>query len=191
MEKFPKNKQVSEDNLEKTPVEQSIDFVFEQNSNLENIGTKEEYSAYLNTIFPNSKIKGIFYHGGDDRKKEFSKREGGIFFTFNNNQNYSLKYAGGNKENLTAVILNVKEPRSAPYLSRRLVAVDYKEAIERDGIDALVGEESLGIVTRKNENFLARGKSIVVFEPEQIHILGSEQDIEKFKEFVTNLKGEK
>lgn len=172
------------------PTKNGVNFVFEQHAELSSVGTKEEYSNYLNTIFPDSKIKGIFYHGGDEKNKEFKKREGGIFFTFDENQDYSLKYAGGNKENLTVVVLNAREPRSVPQLSRSLVAVEYKEAIERDGIDALIGEESLGIVNRKNENFLARGKSIVVFEPNQIHILGSQDDIAMFQDFMKNQKNE-
>lgn len=33
------------------------------NTELNTIGTEEQYSQYLNTIFPDSKIKDIVYHG--------------------------------------------------------------------------------------------------------------------------------
>lgn len=47
----------------KTVAKKGIDFVFEQNPELARIGTAEDYTEYLNTIFPNSKIKDIVYRG--------------------------------------------------------------------------------------------------------------------------------
>jgi hypothetical protein len=50
----------------KTPeskIKEGVDFIFEQNPKLAQIGTKEQYSEYLDTIFPESKIKEIVYHG--------------------------------------------------------------------------------------------------------------------------------
>ncbi len=174
----------TEGKLEEKMPAMGVDFVFEQNPMLETIGTKEQYAEYLATVFPQSRLKEIFYHGGDEKRDGFEKREGGIFFVSGKDIEYALNYAGGNKEHLAAVVLDARNPHSVPQLSRSLLAVDYKEAIERSGANALVGEESLGIVNRNNQNFLARGKSIAVLAPEQIHVLGTADDMEKFKGFV-------
>jgi len=63
---FPKkNKGISQEEnaIEKPQIKEGIDFVFEQNPELAKIGTKEQYSKYLDSIFPKSKLKGIVYHG--------------------------------------------------------------------------------------------------------------------------------
>jgi len=51
------------ENIGEKLVSEEVDFVFEQNSELEKIGTRKQYSEYLSTIFPNSKVKDILYHG--------------------------------------------------------------------------------------------------------------------------------
>ena len=43
-------------------IKDGVDFVFEQNPELNIIGTKEQYSKYLDTVFPNSKVKDIVFH---------------------------------------------------------------------------------------------------------------------------------
>jgi hypothetical protein len=63
---FPKNTKEmprEESKIEKPQIKEGIDFVFEQNPELAKIGTKEQYSEYLDSVFPNSKLKGIVYHG--------------------------------------------------------------------------------------------------------------------------------
>ncbi|MCF7833757.1 MAG: hypothetical protein K9L98_00285 [Candidatus Pacebacteria bacterium] len=47
----------------KEVVKEGVDFVFQQNPELANIGTIEQYSKYIDTIFPESKLKDIVYHG--------------------------------------------------------------------------------------------------------------------------------
>jgi hypothetical protein len=46
-----------------TPIKSGVQEVFDSNPELANIGTAEQYSAYLDTIFPDSKVKDILYHG--------------------------------------------------------------------------------------------------------------------------------
>jgi hypothetical protein len=46
-------------NVEKS----GVDVVFDKNPELSKIGTKEQYSNYINTIFPDSVVKDIVYHG--------------------------------------------------------------------------------------------------------------------------------
>ena len=45
--------------------------VFKNNSKLSEIGTEEQYSAYLDTVFPSSKVDGIQYHGTQREFEEF------------------------------------------------------------------------------------------------------------------------
>ena len=51
---------------------------------LTNIGTKEQYSTYLDSIFPESKIKDIVYHGSKEKFDEVdinkSKYKKGFYF---------------------------------------------------------------------------------------------------------------
>lgn len=59
---------------EKTPpVRDGVSFVFEQHPELAHIGTPEQYSAYLDTIFPESKVRDIVYHGTRNNFDEFDK----------------------------------------------------------------------------------------------------------------------
>lgn len=56
-------------------VNEDIDYIFKEYPELNKIGTKEEYSNYLDTIFPNSKVKDIVYHGSHKKFETFSKEE--------------------------------------------------------------------------------------------------------------------
>jgi len=63
---FPKkNKTIfqEEDEIEEPKVIEGVDFVFKNNPELARIGTKEQYFKYLDTVFPESKLKDIVYHG--------------------------------------------------------------------------------------------------------------------------------
>ena len=43
----------------------SVDFLFEVNPELAKVGTKSEYEQYIKTIFPNSVLNSIYWHGTD------------------------------------------------------------------------------------------------------------------------------
>ena len=79
--KIPNNEEFDlEDNkLEKTQIKKGVDFVFEQNPELEKIGTKEQYSEYLDTIFSESKVKDIVYHGSRNEFEYFDKSKLGSY----------------------------------------------------------------------------------------------------------------
>jgi ribosomal protein S18 acetylase RimI-like enzyme len=128
------------------------------------------YSQYLNTIFPDSKVKDIVYHGSFDKIKDYQKnkiKNGGFYFT--KNINYPKDLLG--TPNINSIVLNVKNP----VISNEFADFLKKEQIENYSRtnDAFIGKSEIS-----NED------EIVVFEPEQIHILGNKQDIEGFKEFV-------
>lgn len=59
-EEWPTLKQLG---VELEPIKDGVDFVFEQNPELTKIGTRQQYSKYLDTIFPNSKLRQIYRHG--------------------------------------------------------------------------------------------------------------------------------
>ena len=56
----------------------AINYVFQQAPELESIGTKTQYLKYLSTIFPNSKVKDIVYHGSPEKIEVFDKSKLGI-----------------------------------------------------------------------------------------------------------------
>jgi len=58
------------DNVEViTQIKQGVDFVFEQSPELSQIGTSEEYSKYIESIFPQSKVRDILYHYTSSKDK--------------------------------------------------------------------------------------------------------------------------
>ena len=62
-----KNQMFFENVFQKIPstVKPGVVELFEQNPELANIGTQEQYSQYLDQVFPDSKVKDIMYHGGN------------------------------------------------------------------------------------------------------------------------------
>ena len=117
------------------------------------------YSSYLDTIFPDSKVKDIVYHGSNAKFDKFNKSnlpDSGIYF----DKNKATAYGYGNV--LIPAILN----SSGYYYGGSLNKVNSKQ------------------IRENGETGLTNGSGNIVFEPEQIHILGSKQDIEGFKEFV-------
>lgn len=160
---------------------EGVDFVFEQSPALKEIGTPEQYSAYLDTIFPNSKVKDIVYHGTRSQFEKFEKREkekysienetqtnsllNGIFFT--DRQTALDNYTDGNKY-IKSTIVNIQNP----FISNDRRDVSNKNVKNKDGV---ITTEFIGDTV---------ADVFVVFEPEQIHILGSKQDVERFKNFV-------
>lgn len=167
-------------------VKEGVDFVFEQNPELSEIGNQQQYSKYLDTIFPDSKVRDIVYHG-----------TGEVFETFNKKRTYfakELEYAKsfpdwqtkGKKENKRIInaIVNIQNLRNVnKYIDNAGIeptdrnilsfsnSANFEKQSREEGFDGLE-------VSVKNMD------EIVVFEPEQIHILGGKQDIENFKKFV-------
>lgn len=85
----------------KVEVKEGVSELFESNPELAAIGTPEQYSQYLDTIFPDSKIKDIVYHGSDRTFDKFSMKTLGDYtgspsakegFFFTNNKRNALEY---------------------------------------------------------------------------------------------------
>jgi hypothetical protein len=168
----------------------------------------QAYSQYLDTIFPDSQVKDIVYHGTnktfDTFKKEF---DNGFFVT--KNKDYAKVY--GN--NVKSILINSKNILNIYRLGREKIKEedvdlfnnfqDYLQNNEGRGYnlnqfndrDISVNNKVISLTNRpflyefyKKEGYdsLLGSDEYVVFEPEQIHILGSNNDIERFKEFVNN-----
>lgn len=96
-------------------IKESVSEVFEMKPELSNIGSQQQYSRHLDTIFPGSQSKNILYHGGNQGIKEFTKdklgettkaesAKYGFFFSSNKNvsntyiNNFITEYTGEFKE---------------------------------------------------------------------------------------------
>ena len=130
----------------------------------------QQYSAYLNSIFPNSKVKDIVYHNTDAIIEKFQSIPVAKFFT---------KSSLGGKKYRLPILLSITNPKVFSEFTEDDemtygLAEMYARNKEKDGIiNGTEGE------TRTE---------YIVFEPEQIHILGSNNDIEGFREFVGSVE---
>ena len=241
---------------DESSIKPGVEELFDSNPELANIGTQEQYSQYLDSIFPDSQVKDIVYHSGSINKndkfdrlkigayskldmfyftssKYFEKLDTLLDFykyyfknyvledyfeevtasnsiqdiislaekilgknnlTIKNNiensendyKKHSGKFYGGwydsiyESKNLLPAILNVKNPITSN--------------IENGYIkNPNTGVENVGkypastyITNKEYDSYFISDSDIGVKNPEQIHILGNEQDIEGFKEFVDN-----
>ena len=196
------------------------------------------YSQYLDTIFPDSKVKDIVYHGSDVKdlqefslkyfgQKDAGDRGYGIYLSKDKN------IAQGYGDYLYNVLLNIKNPYNVrfedndpSYLWNRIERNTYKEDIEKlekdrakwiekvnnndigyaffeqlsknaskkeqlkfvnDKINKQISDkqerlDELDIIS-KSDGVINKDYELVT-KPEQIHILGSKQDIQGFKNWV-------
>lgn len=181
--------------IERPKIKEGVDSVFEQSTELSQIGTKEQYSKYLDTIFPESHIKDIVYHGGtliegDRGKDSFTGELGGkhgLYFTGSKSRARSY-IKGGNKEyqekaSTHSVVLNIQNPLDRKIWGKWKFGLDRigekeMQIMKDNNADGLIEKDFLSRFTQYNTQY-------VVFDINQIHILGSSSDIEKFKEFAS------
>jgi hypothetical protein len=128
------------------------------------------YSQYLDTIFPDSKVKDIVYHGTQSKDKfnKFERKSELYGFYFTSYENYSKQYG-----NNISSIINLVNPKTYDNIDKK----EYSKIANLISKDEFNEYDGINI-----KNFLGSNE-IVVFEPEQIHILGSKQDVQGFKEF--------
>lgn len=185
----PKNKR----ERKLTGQQESIQEIFKLYPELEKIGSQEKYENYLETVFPETKLRSIVWHGTDKSfedegfkkgMKGYNLSEGRAFFfspSYWRAEGYSksktdigLELTG--TEKVIGVILDIRSPKET-FIDAGEVATDEEIVMHKsNGYDALFLEDE-----RDDSSWV---QEYVVFEPEQIHILGSQSDIEKFKEFV-------
>jgi hypothetical protein len=158
------------------------------------------YSQYLDTIFPGSKVKDIFYHETSKYSKEKILQKGfnapveellelgkDSLIWFSRQKNY---YRTKNTVSIPA-ILNSISPKIDSHQNFERVGDASgikKYNLEAVGADAIITEEyadeDLPPLRDLPEDFVNPIVFAAVIEPEQIHRLGTKQDIERFKQFV-------
>ena len=166
-------------------IKPGVQELFDSNPELASIGTVEQYSQYLDSIFPESQVKDISYHTslnvleGDKFDKEKSYLNNGYIY-FAKYKGYIDDFKTSDNEYLYSVILNMKntyihEDKEFDSLSKILKNLSKKY----DSVINLTGDKG----TELSQEYIVR-------ESEQIHILGNKKDIEGFKKFTKNDKQE-
>jgi hypothetical protein len=182
--------QLNEDYLFNTPftteireLEEDSEAFFRRNRELASIGSPQQYSEYLNTVFPGSRIKSIVYHGTflKDLIKDGFK---GYVTYFSTSKKYSDQFSFGKDENIIRAVVNIQNPYTAP----SEIADVPEEVHDTDAFTAprVVKSRNSGYdsVVGKDAG-QEKGDTIAVFEPQQILVLGSKEDIEGFRRFVS------
>lgn len=187
-------------NLEKdssiSNTKQEVSDIFKESSQLAKIGSEQEYSEYINSIFPDSKVKDIVYHGTEFEFNKFDKEavslrgEGGWVTNFEGfhfatdlktAESPSLNKGLGNRK-ILRILLNsksVKEVKDSPHAA---FSMEYWDSEIRNAKKNKF--DTLKYINEYEGNDI----NYVVFEPEQIHILGNKSDIEGFKQWKENNK---
>lgn len=206
-----------ENNFEnKEIIKYGVDFVFEQNPELKKIGTKEQYSEYLDSIFPESKVRGMVYHGSDKKDIEQfkpGKLDIGVHFGTLG----AAQYRGEKSESykIYPALINILKIKEVPdlYVFNQHNVFNYllNEGLVKEGeridLDNLYKKNPINNYRdnggdamfeylqnkinadglRYINNFEDKGSiSYIVFNPNNIYTLGSNEDVSNFKKFVEN-----
>jgi len=169
-------------------IKEGIDFVFKQNPELEKIGSQEDYSQYLETIFPESKIRDIVYHRTSQKFEKFDKSK--IKNTNGNRFYFSPINTGRYGKHVMQAILNIKN-LAIPYDDDFIQNVNKKHPEYSKGKNEWFYLPAQIYVNANKYGydgvFAFEGTNddeYSVYNPSQIHILGSKKDIEGFKKYV-------
>jgi hypothetical protein len=177
--------------FEEVTIKEGVQELFEVNPELTTIGTTEQYSQYLNTIFPDSKVKDIVYHGTKAEFEEFNTRPDktsgsrysneAAFFT--TDLELANQYGKNVQGKTISALVNLINPKTYKKKSEgldltkpRSFTEEVRNNLQNEGFD--------GALNTRYDN------EIAVFESEQIHILGSKKDIQGFKDYVNKPKSE-
>jgi hypothetical protein len=144
-------------------VKPGVQEVFDSNPELAKVGTPEQYSAYLDSVFPDSQTKDILYHGTTVNKEKI-QTEG-----FKNN----TELFSPDEDNY----FEVGEMGNGYYFT------DDREYIKEYG-DVSV-EVILNNPILNGTSFSNGVIQYFVKNKKDIHILGSKEDVNGFKEFIS------
>ena len=139
----------------------NIEYLFKQKPELSQIGSIENYKEYIKTIFPESSIPYIVYHGTSLIFDKFTIRINDTsvpYACFSDSFDFAKKFSEE----------RVSDRGGTPvvYLCR----VNNGSISEYDDFDSIISNE------------------IIVYNDKDIHLLGSEYDIISFKIFMKNHK---
>ena len=178
---------------------------FNSSPELKEIGTHGEYERYLDGVFPETAINDLVYHQTSNKNKFESFRTsklGATYFSFANIPTGGIFKRLVNDRVVTAIV-DVKNPfivgrNNAKEIVKKIGLTTQnitklKENFDLSENDAVLGFPNEGKDTGQLDNFpsieFKEGEKkdlieLAVFDPTQIHILGSNKDIEGFKEWV-------
>ena len=164
----------------------AIQEIFNQNPELSKIGDVFSYAIYLDTIFPDSKIKDILWHSSsnaDIEKFDFKyfgtnsdKGMFGVATYLEKNRKDSLPYNRTGTGKTYGVLVNIQNPVRFSEITDWISMEDTNEQIQQRK------EE----IHQKYDSAILGDWQYAIFNNDNTHILGSKQDIEGFKEFVSN-----
>ena len=157
------------------------DFISDIKNDLQQ--AQQQYSQYLDSIFPNSKVKDIVYHGAMESQLPKDGKFKGYVTYFTDVKNYAETVGFPINRKVIQAIINIKAPYNAvsdladvpqfvhdsdEFTNPRIIKANSTD------FDSVIGTD----VGQKE------GRTIAVFEPEQIHILGNAEDVKGFAKFV-------
>ena len=164
----------------------AIQEIFNQNPELSKIGDVFSYAIYLDTIFPDSKIKDILWHSSsnaDIEKFDFKyfgtnsdKGMFGVATYLEKNRKDSLPYNRTGTGKTYGVLVNIQNPVRFSEITDWISMEDTNEQIQQRK------EE----IHQKYDSAILGDWQYAIFNNDNTHVLGSKQDIEGFKEFVSN-----
>lgn len=174
--------------------------VLKDNPEFGQIGTPFDYSNYIDDIFKDSQLKGIYYHGGPKGIEKFrapkdpefvlnkainsGAEEQGIYFT--GDKGLANYYKSSNKN---GKIYKVKLNSQNPYYTNDWFAVRIRSALDKDYVypGSITDRVRFGIL-KDRDAVVWHGRlgENIVFDPDQIHILGSKKDMQLFNDYIKN-----
>lgn len=168
-------------------IKPGVEELFKNNQELSSIGTPENYSKYLTSVFPQSKMKDIAYHvtkgsfsGNTFNKSSRGSWGEGVYF---GSEDVADRFKFNESDSKNVVMLNLKNPLTVS------TEKEYWELVDKYGVESSINRylRMNGYDSAIREEYRG-GKEYFVFEPKQIYILGSKEDLEKFKRYI-KLKG--
>lgn len=182
---------INDEYIKKPEVKEGVDFVFEKNSELFNIGSKEEYSEYLKTIFPDSKVQDIVYHGSSEinlekfNLKDFTRTSLTDFIGkkaayFSNQKAVASTYVGNKeygKKRIWKSLLNVLEGFNDEDGNEIFPPTSSKEILNKIGTSTKEKEYPIDLRDGKLEDSFGYAAEIGLFLP-------SKEDTIKYLNFL-------
>jgi hypothetical protein len=166
--------------------EKAIQEVFKLNPELEAIGLREQYQEYLKTIFPESKYKDIGYKGVSDDFKNENKPS---FYT---KDIEAAKYYSSLREGTKTIsaIFNFKNPLIINAEKPAPISIITPEGKmlgtfnDKDINEKIISEGYDGLILNRKFGTTLDGWEILSFNNDSRYILGTETDLQKFKQFL-------
>jgi hypothetical protein len=166
-------------------IKNGVDSLFEKFPRLARIGTPAQYSQYLDTIFPNSKVKDILYHSSPSKFTRFKDpASSGLSHIWFSEEPLDSQFGS----NVYPVVVNLQNPLMQNHPDYNKGLRSFESPLNPDWVN---NYDKTGELPRFKYDGTIRscsvdsGRSITVRNPSQIHILGSAEDIEGFIQYIS------